>query len=509
MILMQSRQHRRDRSVPETDAFGRDVVAAVHHGAVLAGGAGLLTLVNNYIPGSPALNRGLLNAVGGLAVLVGLLLWRVRGERAARRWVVALPLLSFALVGVANVFGRVSPYSYGLYLVVIFAYVGLSHPPLASLAYVPAAAATYVAPLLASPHHSLAAGLPSITVALPVCVLVAEVVARAERRLNLAQAADARSLAALRVSEDRYRALVENVTEVVYAARPDPATGFPVYTFVSSQVEVLLGYRPSEFVERPERWAEVIHPDDLAGVTDTTRLLVEAKRAVKRSYRVRHRVTGEYRWMDDRVVPTVDRAGAVTGYLGVARDVTPEKELEQRLSHEALHDPLTGLANRALLKERLDRALARGEREARPVGVLNLDLDDFKVVNDTWGHAAGDELLVAVAARLTGAVRPGDTVARFGGDEFVVLLEDLAGPGEAAAVADRIVTALAVPFEVQGEPVATRASVGVAVAAAGATAPETILKEADTAMYAAKAAGKGRYEMRSEALLGTPPTPTQ
>ncbi len=167
--------------------------------------------------------------------------------------------------------------------------------------------------------------------------------------------------------------------------------------------------------------------------------------------------------------------------------------LYHALRHLALHDPLTGLANRSLFFDRAEHALARLARHAGAmVAVLFIDLDDFKAVNDTFGHARGDRLLTLVGARLRGVLRPGDTVARLGGDEFVLLLEDLASDDEALVVAQRAIDTLAAPFDLAGQPVRVSASIGVALCTAdGATADE-LVREADLAMYAAKQAGKGR-----------------
>ncbi|MBT8215364.1 MAG: EAL domain-containing protein [Acidimicrobiia bacterium] len=169
-------------------------------------------------------------------------------------------------------------------------------------------------------------------------------------------------------------------------------------------------------------------------------------------------------------------------------------ELKDELRHQALHDSLTKLANRTLFADRLAHALERAADSHRTVAVLFLDLDDFKTVNDSLGHAAGDRLLVGVAQRIQAATRPGDTVARFGGDEFAVLLEDLHGPDDAEDAAERIVNTLAVPFRIRERDFTSHASIGVAIADAGST-PDQLLRDADTAMYAAKRRQKGTWQV--------------
>jgi diguanylate cyclase len=163
--------------------------------------------------------------------------------------------------------------------------------------------------------------------------------------------------------------------------------------------------------------------------------------------------------------------------------------------HQALHDALTSLANRALLKDRVEHALARLSREGRPIAVLFLDLDRFKAVNDTAGHSAGDQLLKMVGERLKTCVRAGDTIARLGGDEFAILLEDLQEPRDAAKAARRMLDALAEPFALKDRQVTIGASIGISVGTSGRQRYETLVRDADVAMYAAKSAGRGRFAM--------------
>jgi diguanylate cyclase (GGDEF)-like protein len=170
-------------------------------------------------------------------------------------------------------------------------------------------------------------------------------------------------------------------------------------------------------------------------------------------------------------------------------------ELQQELEHQAFHDPLTGLANRVLFHERVSHAIERAAREQRPLAVLFLDLDDFKNLNDGVGHAAGDQVLVEVANRLQQLLRPSDTAARLGGDEFAVLLETTAREADAVSIAERVVEAIGVPMVLADGEVAMRGSVGIATAIGGSITAEEMLRNADMAMYKAKAMGKGRWEM--------------
>jgi diguanylate cyclase (GGDEF)-like protein len=201
---------------------------------------------------------------------------------------------------------------------------------------------------------------------------------------------------------------------------------------------------------------------------------------------------GRVVWVRDEATLVRDGQGKASYWLGVQTDVTERKVLEERLEHRALHDSLTGLPNRRLLLDRLGHALANTQRpRRRQVAVLFMDLDDFKVVNDSLGHEAGDLLLTVVAQRLKRCLRPEDTLARFGGDEFVVLLGDVWDPGEAVRVAERITNELRRPFVLEGRKLYATASIGVSWGDAHTKSPEDLLRDADTAMYQAKRDGSG------------------
>lgn len=287
-----------------------------------------------------------------------------------------------------------------------------------------------------------------------------------------------------RRSAERFRALVQHSSDVIALLEPDLSIRYH-----TPSVERVLGYGEDELVGR--RLTELLADAEVGRLRGFfADVCATPATPMPRDLPLRAKdgtiVHLEAVFNNLLSVPTV---GAV---VLTARDVTERRALEAQLAHQAFHDPLTGLANRALFAERVDHALERGRRRSGLVAVLFLDLDDFKTVNDSLGHAAGDELLVAVAERIRRAVRPEDTCARLGGDEFAVLVEGLGEAEAAVGIANRILETLAQPVLVAGAEVAAQASVGIAFGSGGESASE-IMRSADLAMYRAKGDGKGRY----------------
>jgi diguanylate cyclase (GGDEF)-like protein len=235
---------------------------------------------------------------------------------------------------------------------------------------------------------------------------------------------------------------------------------------------------------------------------EDTFLFIAIRRNVSEMWDIAER-TDEIKGLNEGLEARVaERTGQlVTANEELKREVAERKQIEEQLLHNAFHDGLTGLANRALFMDHLQLALGRARRnESYRFAVLFLDLDRFKVINDSLGHMAGDQLLVEIARRLEGAMRPGDTVSRLGGDEFVVLLDDLGDAGEAESVAARLQRQLSVPCDLDGHEVFTTVSIGIAHGSTGYHRPEDLLRDADTAMYRAKQLGKARHEVFDQAM---------
>jgi diguanylate cyclase (GGDEF)-like protein/PAS domain S-box-containing protein len=302
-----------------------------------------------------------------------------------------------------------------------------------------------------------------------------------------------------RAEQQRARLQVERIPAIVYVAATGPTGG---WLYVSPQIEVILGFTAQEWMADPGLWLQQLHPQDRETVVaDEERALLaadEEDRTYSNTYRMRHR-NGSTVWLRDDAMMLWDKDGRAT-FHGVLVDVTAQKLLEERLEHQAFHDPLTGLPNRKLFHDRVGHALSR--RHTDQVAVLFIDLDNFKTVNDSFGHACGDEVIVATAHRLQTCARASDTAARLGGDEFALLLEDV-NAAAVMALADRVLDALKErPVMFSGRALTIGASVGIAVAGKGETT-ETLLRNADLAMYEAKLQGRGRHVLYEPTMHAT------
>ncbi|MCR9256448.1 MAG: EAL domain-containing protein [Alphaproteobacteria bacterium] len=261
--------------------------------------------------------------------------------------------------------------------------------------------------------------------------------------------------------------------------------------YLSDRWKKMLGYEPNEIGSSPDELFSRIHPFDVQEVTARLEAHLNTDQSqFECEFRALHQ-DGTYRWMLIRGVAVRDEAGEPLRIAGSQSDITVRKRAEEQMLHDALHDALTGLANRGLFHERIDQALNRLKRGAgRPFAVLYIDLDRFKVVNESMGHGRGDELLIAVARRFEGLLDDVDTVARLGGDEFGMLLESVDDQESAEAFGRRLQEALKEPFVLNGKPYITTASIGIAMGDSHYDRADSLLRDADLAMYHAKAAGR-------------------
>ncbi|MDP9241070.1 MAG: EAL domain-containing protein, partial [Actinomycetota bacterium] len=318
-----------------------------------------------------------------------------------------------------------------------------------------------------------------------ICLVVLRQILTSRENLTLTVYLEARvqeRTMALAEREQWFRSLVQNSSDVVSVVSPDS-----VITYVTPSVKHVLDLDPTELLG--QRFASIMEPADGARLVQILANAATSPAIVTMEGQI-CTGAGERRDAELTITSLIDNP-YVRGLVINARDISERKVLEAALSHQAFHDGLTGLANRALFKDRVDHALASRHREFRPIAVLFLDLDGFKSVNDSYGHACGDRLLVQVAQRLRERLRAADTVARLGGDEFAVLLEWMDAEWNAEEVARHLMATLEPPFDVDGREIRVQTSIGIAVALGMEDTGEVLLRNADVAMYHAKASGGG------------------
>jgi diguanylate cyclase (GGDEF)-like protein/PAS domain S-box-containing protein len=264
----------------------------------------------------------------------------------------------------------------------------------------------------------------------------------------------------------------------------------------SKRWKFMLGYADGDIGSSPEEWFRRVHHEDVKAVRTWIAAHIKGLTPhFEHEHRMLHR-DGKFRWVLSRGLAVRGSDGKAYRIAGSQADIMQRKTAEQQLLHNAFHDPLTGLPNRALFMDRLGFALYQTKRPGtRGFAVLFLDLDLFKTVNDSLGHACGDHLLVSAAQRLRTCLRPGDTVARFGGDEFAALLVNVSDLQDVTHVADRIQRELKLPVHLPGQDIYVTASMGLVLSGSGYSRPEELIRDADGAMYRAKTRGKARYEI--------------
>jgi diguanylate cyclase (GGDEF)-like protein/PAS domain S-box-containing protein len=300
-------------------------------------------------------------------------------------------------------------------------------------------------------------------------------------------------------ARSKYGALVEQIPAIVYV---DLADASMRTTYVSPQIEATLGYTPQEYIDDPDLWSEMLHPDDRETALETYVRGRDAGDPFTFEYRLVGR-DGRVVWFRDSAVVLPASDGRPAQIQGVMLDITERRQAEERLAFLAYHDNLTGLPNKAMFDELLELGLARARRHGLGVAVITVDVDNFKLVNDSLGHEAGDVLIAQLAERLREATRETDLVARQGGDEFLLLLADLErtlpisdGDGAeivAESVANRVRQSLEAPFDVLGTELYVTASMGISVFPNDAEGGADLVRNADAAMFRAKSTGPGGY----------------
>ncbi len=312
----------------------------------------------------------------------------------------------------------------------------------------------------------------------------------------------------LECSEKLYRYLVDSSPDIIYTLDQDG-----IFIYINDRVQVLLGFHPDELIGK--HYSVLVHEEDIEHaryVFNERRVGDRASRNVELRLRSLHNNDQERTFENTFMTISFNSMGiyplgheenkrSYFGTYGVARDITERKRAEQLISHQAYHDILTDLPNRILFKDRLGLAMIQAKRKSADLAIMFIDLDRFKLVNDTFGHVKGDELLQQAACRLKGCLRRGDTMARMGGDEFTVVLPELRDKSDAEIIANKFLESLRPPFIVDGTNVFVSASIGVAIFPSDGESIDELLRHADIAMYHVKGQGKNGVSFFDTSML--------
>jgi len=421
--------------------------------------------------------------VGIAAVVCGLVIWKipwVRWKRSATLWLVPL---AFTVIALHDRFSGNDGFLYGAFYLVAFVWLGLAHPPGTSARFAPLLVVAYVAPLIGAGTPGQGLGLAAATYVIPCCVLVGETVAFVGSRLRTSEQA-------LVEAEERFRTSFEQAPIGMGLASRDGRLVRANRAFGE-----ILGRRAQDLVGLPLR--DITHPDDWeANATQIRALFTGETDRYQMEKRYIH-ADGHIVWVSVSTTCVRDSAGEPLYMIGQIEDITESREMRERLAHAAVHDLLTGLPNRVLFMDRLELSLRRSQREGNTIALMFLDLDRFKLINDSLGHEVGDTLLQRAAQRLRGALRSADTLARFGGDEFTVLCE-VTDKAEALEIAERLIAAMRQPLSLSGNEMFVSVSIGIALSLDGSETGAEMLRNADVAMYRAKALGASRIAVYRE-----------
>ncbi|HTK17043.1 MAG TPA: EAL domain-containing protein [Acidimicrobiia bacterium] len=431
----------------------------------------LVAVAVPLVPAAPSANRSALLGIAGVTLATGVIIWMLPWERWPRSSTLALIPPTLFLIGVYNFFAGADGFRYAPFFFITFGWIGLVHRRGTSAKTLPLAAVAYLVPLAMGDHWN-AISAWSVVYVLPAGVLLGEATAWVSDRLG-------RTQHSLRDQEASFRKL--------FLENPQPMWVFDLadlrFLEVNAATIAHYGYTREEFLSM--RVTDIRPTDDVRAYLDELAIAP----ALHHSPVAWRHVLKDGRTIEVDITAHRLEFKGRAAMLTAVQDVTERNGLERELRHRAFHDALTDLANRSLFANRMEHALARGARNDSPIGVVVIDLDGFKTVNDSLGHSVGDDLLFAVGDRLRKAVRPGDTVARLGGDEFAILLEDEPTIDHLCDQAERILRSLAEPFELAGKSIVVTASAGVTLNRAG-DGPEELIRNADMAMYLAKRDGK-------------------
>ncbi len=434
----------------------------------------LVVAAGAFVPLPPAASRGGVVVIGLVAVLCGAVIWFIpwqRWRRSATLWIVPP---AFAVIALHDRFTAGDGFVYATFYLVAFVWIGLAHPQGTSLRFLPLLAVAYAAPLIDMDMARSSLAVASAAYVLPSCVLVGETVAWVGSRLR-------RSELALADAEERFRGSFEHAPIGMALATCDG-----VLVRVNQSFGDIVGHDPADMTGMAIR--QLTHQEDW----ETNAAEIASLRDGETdSYQLEKRyihADGHEVWVSVSSSCVRDENGRPSYMIGQIEDITERRQMRERLAHDAVHDLLTGLPNRSLFMDRLEQSLHRAQRGGQQVALYFLDLDRFKLINDSLGHEVGDRLLRRVADRLSRTVRKADTLARFGGDEFTVLCE-VKDQDEAVEIARRLSTSMDQPLASADGEMFVSMSIGLALSGSGAESGPELLRNADVAMYRAKASG--------------------
>jgi diguanylate cyclase (GGDEF)-like protein/PAS domain S-box-containing protein len=449
-----------------TFSLSTRVVARVA-AALWVGCGALVAFAIPLLPLAPGAERLPIVLAGLFAVAVGAIVWFLPWDRWPHKATLVLVPLAFGVIAVYDA-AAANPWSHAVFFLVAFAWVGLAHPPGTATMCIPVFVVAYLVPLIG---RDVDLGVASLAYVLPTSVLLGESVSWVSARLRHAEEARARS-------QERFEALVRHANEYVLVIDRDTTI-----TFASAAVERVLGTDPASIIG--VSIVDLVHPDDYAvGIKWFDALENGGDLQEVLRYRMLDG-SGAWRWIEG-TISDLRHEPSIDAFVVNGQDIERRVAAEERLEHLASHDPLTSLPNRAALLEHLG---SRGSR-----AVVYVDLDGFKVVNDSLGHAVGDEVLVAVAERFRVVIGTGELLARLGGDEFMVVVADV---DHAVELAEQLLDALRTPLEIAGRRHVVSASIGIAD---GTEDGAELIRRADLAMYRAKELGRARYEVFDQML---------
>jgi diguanylate cyclase (GGDEF)-like protein/PAS domain S-box-containing protein len=421
--------------------------------------------------------------VGGTSVLFGVAVWLAPWDRWPRWPLLGMVPLAFATIALEIRVGNGNGFVYSISFLMVFVWLGMGFPRGTSLWFAPLFIVAYAAPLMGGTSRQSELGLSAALVVVPCCLLVGEAVAWGMALL-------VESEAALVESRERYAGSFEEAPVGMGLATPEG-----LMLRVNQAFAAILGYRPEELKSRHLR--DLTHPDDWEENWRCYADLVAGKidrYSLEKRY---FRSDGSVVWVSATASCARDRDGRAQYVIAQIEDVTERRELREQLAHTAVHDQLTGLPNRLMFMDRLERSLQEASVTGRLVALMFLDLDRFKLINDGLGHDAGDRLLQRVSQRLQRALRSKDLLARFGGDEFTVLCE-VDSEEEALEIAERLNVAMDRPLADSDNEQFVSLSIGIALSGPDTTLASSLLRQADVAMYRAKALGPARIAVYRE-----------